>query len=76
MFPSDWIEWAGLIFALLAYGSMLGVALAYAFAKHQQTEELKTSNRQLHHEIKLERIKQDNEHYIRYRDKTSDTNII
>ena len=49
------------------YGGILGATIAWAYAKMEQCDHLSNSNRDLHHQLKLERIRQDNEHYIRHR---------
>lgn len=60
-----------IVIMALIYFSLLGGLLAYGMAKADQCDYLAMSNRQLHHDLKLERITKDNEHYIRHRDRAS-----
>jgi len=68
MSPFDWIV---LALACFIYGAILGGFIIYAQARDEQANHLAHSNRQLHHDLKLQRITQDNERYIRHRDKTT-----
>lgn len=67
----SYIDYIILALSIFVYGGTLGATIAWAWAKMEQCDYLEKANRELHHQIKIERISKDHEHYFRHRDKTT-----